>query len=76
MVNALITPRLDFNNVLLVGLPDLLIRRLQLAQNTTARVVSRTQKFDYISPVLNAPHWLLVRKKIVKNMNPQTTWLA
>jgi len=65
VVNALVTPRLDFNNALLVGLPDSLIHRLQLAQNAAARVVSRTRKFDHISPVLRALHWLPVRQRIV-----------
>ena len=34
-------------------------------QNTAARVVIRTRKFDHITPVLKQPHWLPVRYRIV-----------
>ena len=52
-------------NSLLYGLPQHLISRLQSIQNTAARVVTRTRKFDHISPVLKQLHWLPVRYPIV-----------
>ena len=64
VVCALVTSKLVFNNALLSGLPDNLLSRLQLAQNTGARVVSRTRKDNNISPVLRSLHWLLVKKRI------------
>ena len=47
------------------GLPQHLISRLQSIQNTAARVVTRTRKFDHITPVLKQLHWLPVRYRIV-----------
>ena len=52
-------------NSLLYGLPQHLISRLQSIQNTAARVVTRTRKFDHITPVLKQLHWLPVRYRIV-----------
>ena len=52
-------------NSLLYGLPQHLISRLQSIQNTAARVVTRTGKFDHITPVLKQLHWLPVRYRIV-----------
>ena len=57
--------KLDSCNSLLYGLPQHLISRLQSIQNTAARVVTRTGKFDHITPVLKQLHWLPVRYRIV-----------
>ena len=34
-------------------------------QNTAARVVTRTRKFDHITPFFKQPYWLPVRYRIV-----------
>ena len=65
VVHALVTAKLDSYNSLLYGLPQHLISRLQSIQNTAARVVTRTRKFDHITPVLKQLHWLPVRYRIV-----------
>ena len=59
------TAKLDSCNSLLYGLPQHLISRWQSIQNTAARVVTRTRKFDHITPVLKQLHWLPVRYRIV-----------
>ena len=56
--------KLDSCNSLLYGLPQHLISRLQSIQNTAARVVTRTRKFDHITSVLKQLHWP-VRYRIV-----------
>ena len=38
--------------------------RLQLVQNTLARVVAQKSRFDHITPVLSELHWLPVRHRI------------
>jgi len=62
--NALITSRLDNNNGLLAGTSKGNIRRLQLAQNASARLLTRTKKYDHIEPILKQLHWLPVEKRI------------
>ncbi len=38
-----------------------LINKLQMVQNAAARVLTRTRKYDHISPVLSALHWLPIK---------------
>ncbi|XDV44073.1 hypothetical protein PO909_012422 [Leuciscus waleckii] len=38
-----------------------LIIKLQLVQNAAARVLTRTRKYDHISPVLSTLHWLPIK---------------
>ena len=53
-----------FCNSLLFGLPSRQIQRLQLIQNSTARLVTRTKKHDSISSVLRNLHWLHIQSRI------------
>ena len=61
---ATLTAKLDNCNSLLYGLPDNTIGLLQRAQNTAARIITRTRKFAPITPVLTHLHWLPVRLRI------------
>jgi hypothetical protein len=64
LVHAFITSRLDYGNALLAGLSASLISKLQRIMNIAARIVTRTKKFDHITPVLKHLHWLPVCKRI------------
>uniref|UniRef100_A0A9J7XWR8 Reverse transcriptase n=1 Tax=Cyprinus carpio carpio TaxID=630221 RepID=A0A9J7XWR8_CYPCA len=56
--------RLDYCNALLGGCSARLVNKLQLVQNAAARVLTRTRKYDHISPVLSTLHWLPIKHRI------------
>ena len=65
MIHAFVSSKLDHCNSLLYGLPAYQLAKLQVLQNTAARVVSLTRKYDHITPVLESLHWLPVKFRIV-----------
>ena len=60
LVNALVTSRLDYGNVLLYGITKYLTDKLQRVHNTADRLITRTKKMDHITPVLIRLHWFPV----------------
>ena len=64
IVAAAFTSRLDYCNSILVNAPAYHIERLQRLQNTAARLVTRTGRFNHITPVLLSLHWLPVLYRI------------
>ena len=64
IIHAIITSRLDSCNSVLVGLPDNIINKLQVAQNSAARVLTGTKRREHITPVLRELHWLPVRTRV------------
>ncbi len=64
LINAFITSRLDYCNALLGGCSACLINKLQMVQNAAARVLTRTRKYEHISPVLSTLHWLPTKHRI------------
>ena len=65
MVHSFVTTRLDYCNSLYYGLPKRQINKLQGIQNTAARLVTNTLKYDHITPVLKLLHWLPIEKRTV-----------
>ncbi|KAF7700480.1 hypothetical protein HF521_003438, partial [Silurus meridionalis] len=61
LVHAFMTSRIDYCNALLGGCPASLINKLQLVQNAAARVLTRSRKYDHITPILSSLHWLPVK---------------
>ena len=61
IVHALVMSRVDYGNALLFGLPEMFLYKLQMIQNSTARLVTGTHGRDHITPVLFKLHWLPVR---------------
>ena len=64
LINASVTSRLDFCNSLLYGANKGDIRKLQLCQNSAARVITLTRKSEHITPELKQLHWLPVNRRI------------
>ena len=63
LVQELVTGRMDYCNSLYFGLPLKYISKLQLVQNASARVISKTRIRDHITPVLKALHWIPIKKR-------------
>ncbi len=61
LINAFMTSRLDYCNALLGWFVCMLNKQLQIVQNAAARVLTRTRKYDHISPVLSTLHWLPIK---------------
>ncbi len=51
LVHAFMTSRLDHCNALLGGCPASSINKLQIVQNAAARVLTRSRKYDHITPI-------------------------
>ena len=64
LINSLVTSRLDYCNTLLYGIPKNLMNKLQTVQNTAARIITRTSKYDHVTPVLRELHWLPIQCRI------------
>jgi len=64
LVHAFVSSRLDYCNSVLYGVNGRLLRKLQTVQNAAARVVTRSRKFDHITPVLNKLHWLPMVQRV------------
>ena len=61
LVHAFVTSRLDYCNALLSGCANSTLKGLQIIQNAAARTLTRTTRFEHISPVLASLHWLPVK---------------
>ncbi len=64
LVHAFMTSRLDYCNALLGGCPASSINKLQVVQNAAARVLTRSRKYDHITPILQSLHWLSIKFRI------------
>lgn len=65
LIHSLVSARLDYCNSLLYGLPASSLKPLQRVQNYAARILTKTRKFDHITPILKCLHWLPVKSRIL-----------
>ena len=71
----------EVKNASLAGTSKKNIKKLQVAQNFSARILTKTRKFGHISPILNKPGWLTAKQllevrdavMIFKCLNNQAT---
>ena len=64
LVQALVLCHLDYCNSLLYNMPDSQLGKLQIIQNSAARLITGTKKYSPITPVLQQLHWLPVKSRI------------
>ena len=64
VVNALVTPHLDYGNGLLVGANKYLIDKLQVAQNSAVRLIEKVPKYEHIAIFRQKLHWLPILARI------------
>ena len=60
LVSALILSRIDYGNIVVMGLPKLQTQKIEFIINMTARLISGTRAFDHITLVLKDLHWLKI----------------
>ncbi len=65
VVQAHVISRLDFNNALLLGVPQKSMSRLQVAQNNAARLITGASRREHITPYLKELHWLPVNQRVI-----------
>lgn len=63
LIQALIASRLDYGNALLVGAREDLLAKLQVIQNTAARMALQKPYRHPSLPLLNALHWLPIKQR-------------
>ena len=64
LVDSIVIGRLDYCNSLLYKVPAVHMSKLQRIQNSAARLVCSTPRFNHITPVLFSLHWLPVAYRI------------
>ena len=63
LVQSIVFSRLDYCNIVCIGLPMNRLQRLQLVQNSAAHVISQTKRCTSITHILNELHWLPINKR-------------
>jgi len=61
---ALVGARIDYCNALLYGTSKANMKKLQRLQNSLARAVTGSRKYDHIRPTLMNLHWLSISARI------------
>lgn len=64
VVQALVTFRMDYGNILYLGSNKDVIRKLQVVQNSAARLLCRLPKTSSTSNALGNLHWLKVENRV------------
>lgn len=64
VIHAFISTRLDYCNSLYVGINKQSTSRLQMVQNSVARLLLGVRKREHITPILMSFNWLSVHFRI------------
>ena len=69
LICAFVLSRIDYCNSLLAGIPKHLLDILKKNQNNAARIVLKSPKHRYVSPLLRSLHWLPITNRIDYNFS-------
>ena len=64
LANSLVSSKLDYCNSLYFGISQANLNKLQRIQNSLARVITNTSKYQHITPILKKLHWLPIKQRI------------
>ena len=64
LIHAFVTSKIDHYNILLSGLKQDQVRKLQYVQNSAARLLTGTRRHEHVTPVLRDLLWLPVHERI------------
>src|SRR5208282_281083 len=64
IATSLVHSKLDYCNSLYYNLPQSQLKRLQAIQNSLARCITPSSRFQHITPRLKSLHWLKVEQRI------------
>jgi exonuclease III len=64
VVNALVTPHLDYGNGLLMGIKKNLLNKMQIAQNSAVRLIQKVPRHEHITKYRKQLHWLPIQARI------------
>ena len=64
LANSLVSSKLDYCNSLHSGISQTNLNKLQRIQNSLARVIKNTSKYQHITPTLKKLHWLPIKQRI------------
>ena len=65
LVSSLILSKIYYCNSLYYNANNGLLQKLQIAQNSTARLIYHKRKFDHVSSLLYDLHWLPIKQRII-----------
>ena len=64
LVSTLVLLHLDYANAILIGLPEVDIRKMQIVQNMAAKLVFNCSTMESLTDSLRNLHWLPIRARI------------
>ena len=65
LVHSVISSKLDYCNVILFGINQIMMQRLQKVQNAAARLIYKLPMRSRVSHVIHKLHWLRVEQRIL-----------